>query len=295
MSEIIESHRMINLRKNQTNRSTIQLTFHIPQSMRARAEVIVEVITIADASTSENCKTIVTETATKYKEGIDTDLRAIPSPVADLKVEALSIIDEVQIEINEPISEVIPFFTLKLKNQPTVHKIGTSFLKDISLGHKYFGFTSLTKNLDDLHLLVYGSFINYTLNRPVLIVVRDINDISLDKYRKDFTKGSLWKWNTYDWGNLCFIDHKQIIEHSEELKHLDLSFITHEFAASLWALPEGNVQNEFQKASLTILGKINSVTFVVDRGKTKNKDLNKSVTYYKCFDIAVKGILVGGY
>jgi hypothetical protein len=199
--------------------------------------------------------------------------------------------DKAKIKETEDVNDVVPFLTLQLKNSHSVYKVGTTFLNDINKGNKHFGFSSLTKNQNDMHLLVYGSFINFSLKRPVLIVVKDINDPRFDKFRKHFTDGALWKWKTCDWGNLCFIDYKQINEYSEEFNNLDLDFITNEFSAVLWALPDSNIQVELQKASLSILSKISSVTIVACYGKTKTSDLKKSVEYYQCFNIPLKGVL----
>lgn len=308
MSEIIEPRRTVSLRKNQKRGSTIQLTFHIPESMREKTEVIVEVRTISETVPAKIIRTVEAEEVSQYvevtAETMATETMAAVAEAepeltlpniteAKAETETFKIVGEIQVHVEEPANEAFPYFSLNLSNQPDVYKIGTSYLKDISAGHKQFGFTRLTSRMDDLHLLAYGSFINYSLKQPVLLVVRDIDDKSLDKYRSNFTEGTLWKWKTFDWGNLCLIDYKQIVEHSEEFQHIDLNFITHEFAAVLWALPSVNIQDKLQKASLAILGKINSVTFIVGKGGTKSKDLQKSAAYYQCFDIAAKGILLG--
>jgi hypothetical protein len=98
---------------------------------------------------------------------------------------------------------------------------------------------------------------------------------------------------TFDWGNICFIDYEQINLHNEEFNQLDLGFITYDFAAILWALPSKNVQDRLQKASLAILSKISSVTMIANYGETNNKELKNSESYYKCFNIPLKGILFG--
>jgi hypothetical protein len=305
MRELANYQRTEKLKRGNAQESTIQLTFHIPQDMRIRAEVIIEVRSIPHDSIVDDESYIELESPKKtealnileFDENcepiISTSEKIEINSVSVATAEVLSYIGEVKVEISEIIDDVIPFFSLNLKNSESVYKIGTSFLKDISKGHKHFGFISLSKYPDDLHLLVYGSFINYSLKQPVLIVVRDMNDKSLDRYRQNFTEGTLWKWKTIDWGNVCLIDYNQINCHSEEFKNSNLNFITQGFAAVLWALPSGDVQNELQKGSLEILSKINSVTYIVSKGETKNKILKKSAAYYQCFNIPLKGILIG--
>lgn len=271
MREALEPRHLINLKKGQVNATKLQLTFYIPNGLMAKTEMIVEVKDLTETVEYEDVKQIV-------------DVEA-PSAHEKLKVKESR---------SEIINAITPYYSLKLKNPASVYKVGTSFLKDISNGKKNFGFSSLAKNSNDIHLLVYGSFINYSLNQSVLIVVKDINDKSLDKYRDNFTKGTLWKWDTHDWGDVCFIDYKQINNYADELKKVDLNLVAHDFAAVLWSLPKDNVQDELQKASLEILSKINSLTLVVANGETKNKDLKKSAAYYQCFDIPLKGILAEG-
>lgn len=263
--------------------SAIQLTFHIPGGLQVHEEMVVEVRIIESSTPPESTGTI------EVSPVQNDEIKTIP---VEPEVKKVSFIKEAQVVAEDPINTIVPYFSLKLKNTPTVYKIGTSFLKDIEKGQKYFGFTSLSKQLNDLYLLVYASFINYSLKKPVLVVVRDFADISLDPYRSHFTDGTLWNWKTKDWGNLCFVDYKQIIKHSEELKNTDLDLITHEFKAVLWALPAGNVQTELQKSSLVVLDKINSISFVVSAGETKSKDIKKAAEYYQCFHIPVKGVLV---
>jgi hypothetical protein len=204
----------------------------------------------------------------------------------------LPVLNKVNIHINEIVNDIVPFFSLKLKNAPSIYKTGSTFLKDIANGKKHFGFRALSSQANEIHLLAYASFINYSLKQPVLVVVKDFNDKSFDKYRNNFTTGTLWKWKTKDWGNLCFIDYKQITKHAAEFKHLDIDMITNEFSAVLWSLYGTETEDELQKASLVILGKVNSVTLIVSKGGTKSKDLKKSADYYQCFDIPIKGILV---
>lgn len=308
MSEMIESPRVINLGKQTKNRksgTTLQLTFHIPEGMKVSADLVLEMSQITEPTllVKDNVVEVLSEPKVALESAQEIvakpELTSLASPVVmeseltPVVVESTPEVADVRIHIKEASSDIIPFFSLKLKNAPSVYKTGTTFLKDVANGKKHFGFASMSKQLDELHLLVYASFINYSLKKPVLVVVKDLNDKAFDKYRSNFTEGTLWKWQTYDWGDLCLIDYKQINQYAEEFKHLDLSFITEEFVSILWALPSGNVQDELHKSTLVILNKINSVTFVIRSGETKNNDLKKSAAYYQCFDIPVKGILVG--
>lgn len=170
-------------------------------------------------------------------------------------------------------------------------KIGASFLKDIAIGQKHFGFSYLCNSQLDTHLLAYGCFINYSIKQPVLIVVNDLDEIELDKFRENFTPGTMWKFSTLEWGKICFIDLKQIYHFSEEFNLLNLSQMTKDFDATFWALPNENLKGKMQKVSLSILSEIHSVTLVARYGETKASEIKKIASYYQCFDIPLKGLL----
>ncbi len=316
MSELISPKKTSYQRKNlsksapRQHGSTVQLTFHVPEGMKEKLDFNlgkesikeeleelkkIEAMKIADALRKieaieaveqldiAEVKYIESETTSNKLDSIEEASIVGPSPI----------IAKEKLHINELNDDVLPYLSLKLKNQQMVYKIGQSFIQDIQAGLKNFAFSTLAERTDDRHLLVYASFINYSLKQPVLVVVKDFKDKSLDKFRANFTSGTLWNWNTKDWGNLCFVDYNEILKYAEEFNTVDLSFITHEFSAVLWTLPEGNIQDELQKATLPILGKLDSVTFIVSKGKTTNKNVKKAATYYQCFSIPVKGILVG--
>lgn len=287
MIGVIEVGNMLN--SEVTPRREIQkpLMFYIPDNVRARAELISKVEASMDEFLLEEILVEETKPA-KEETKIYLDLTTDEHAPLFKKIEK-----EVKEEITRPEREIIPFFSLELEDPAAVYNVGTSFLKDIAEGKKHFGFCMMADAINDLHLLVYGSFINYSSKKSVLIVVRDINDKSFDKFRMNFTNGSLWKWKTCEWGNVCLVDYKQISGYAEEFKYLDLDFLTEEFSAVLWALPAGNKKNAPEEDSLNVLSKINSVTFVVGRGRTKSKDLEKMAKRYECFNIPAKGILIG--
>lgn len=191
----------------------------------------------------------------------------------------------------EIVEEVYPFSSLKIKNQMELFRIGKTFVKDIEQGQKQFGFASLSNCYCEEQLLAYGSFINYTLKRPVLIVVKDLKDKFWDQYRANFSKGTIWKWNCSDWGNLCFVDYAQINSQSSGTNSLNFEIIAKDFAAVMWALPRTDVNAHVPRNALNILEKMNSITFVLKKGKALAKDAKKAAAYYQCFGISVKGFL----
>ena len=78
----------------------------------------------------------------------------IPRRLPESHINKTAITDEV-------VNDVYPFFSLNIKNQAELFKVGASFIADIGQGRKQFGFASLFKESNEKHLLAYGSFINY--------------------------------------------------------------------------------------------------------------------------------------
>jgi hypothetical protein len=125
-------------------------------------------------------------------------------------------------------------------------------------------------------------------------VVQNLKDKHWDQYRSNFRQGTLWKWKTCDWGNVCLIDYVQIGDHLEDFQNPDLNFIAKEFAAILWSLPKENFQSKIKTTRKNILKEISSITFIVESGKTTLKELKEAESYYQWFEVPVKGILKKG-
>ncbi len=197
------------------------------------------------------------------------------------------------VEIKEEKTKVVPFFELRLQNPEAVYKVGHSFLSDIEKGKKHFGFASHVKHGSESMLLVYASFIQHSLKKPVLVVAKDMASSDFDNHRMKFEEGQLLNWKTWEWGDLCFVDHKQLISTEKEFAKTELEFIHNHFSAVLWSLPTCNTNDRFQQVFLSVLGKLNSITMVVEKGATESKAINKTAEYYNCFNVPVKGVLFG--
>ncbi len=187
--------------------------------------------------------------------------------------------------------EITPFLELKLENPEAVFNTGKSFLKDVAEGKRHFGFTAFSNSLNEAHLLVYASFLQFSLKKPVLVITKDINHSSFSRFKKHFTNGALLNWTTSEWGDVCIVDQKQLINQAETLSRAEFEFIKSQFSAVFWSLPKGNVQSDFQKSFMSILNILDSVTFVVSKGESKVKEIETSASYYQCFNVPVKGVL----
>lgn len=201
---------------------------------------------------------------------------------------------KISFPIKKTTEEIFPFFSLPLKNQAELVRIGKSFIADVERGQKSFGFSSLEEGSTEQHLLAFAGFLNFSLKAPVLMVVSSFKDSCWEQFKDNFTEGTLWKWKTHDWANLCIVDHEQINMHGDSFNSLDFNIITKEFGAILWSLPKSNVEKTFPKNTFSIMEKVNSITFLANKAESSITELKKSVFYYDCFGIKLKGVLTAG-
>ena len=265
------------------------LVFNIPEAALLRLnnisneDVVIEKFEEISIESQTELITLELESFESEPE-LTLELEIVPEAKLDLKP---------AVEIHEEKIKVVPFFELRLENPEAVYKVGHSFLSDIENGKKHFGFASHVKHGCESMLLVYASFIQHSLKKPVLVVVKDMTSSDLDHHRMKFEEGQLLNWKTWEWGDLCFVDHKQLISTEKEFAKTELEFIHNHFSAILWSLPVGNTNDRFQQVFLSVLGKLNSVTMVVEKGATESKAINKTADYYNCFNVPVKGVLFG--
>lgn len=239
----------------------------------------------------EKPEVLLGETITS--ETVESALESEPVLELQLERSERSIVSEKMEDIAtvEMKTKVVPFFELRLHNPEAVYKVGHAFLTDIEKGKKHFGFTTLSTTESESLLMVYASFIQHSLKKPVLVVTKNIASSDFDIHRKHFNEGMLLNWKTWEWGDLCFVDHSQLLKTEKDFAKTDLDFIHNHFSAILWSLPSGNTHGNFQQVFLSILAKLSSVTMVVEKGVTKSKTINKAADYYNCFNIPVKGVL----
>lgn len=199
---------------------------------------------------------------------------------------------EVASEKKEEIKKIISYHDLKIKNNESVYRIGMSFLKEIEHGKtKHFGFVEMGNRSNDMTLFTYASFLNLNLEKAILVIVEDFSNVEFDRYREKFRDGALGKWKTKEWGDVCVVDHLELNQNKEETLDFMDDLKTEEFAAVLWSLPPTDLQKKIPKLFLNILNKLSSITYMIQPGITKNKPIEKSIEYFKCFDVKVKGIL----
>lgn len=190
--------------------------------------------------------------------------------------------------------DVIPFVQMKIANAAELYRITKSYLNDIENGKKSFGLLPVGLKKNDHYLLALASAVSYSRNNsPVLVVVEDLTSGEWDKYRAQFTKGVLGNWNTCDWGPLCLVDHKELLQ-QVKAHHIDLKLIYSEFEVVFWSMPEDHKIPGLKEAYLDILRSLDSISLVVKPGQVNFKELKKLESHFGALGIPLKGILHEG-
>jgi hypothetical protein len=190
--------------------------------------------------------------------------------------------------------DVVPFSEIKMKNTPEVYKVTKSFIRDIEEGKKSFGFLSVGYEMSDLSLLGIASCLSYSRNNSaILLIVKNLGSSEWDKYRKKFNMGNLGDWKTFEWGNLCLIDYKEL-NSSQKIHPIDFNFIYSEFDAILWSVPENGKELKQNEIYLDILRSLDSITIQLKLQQVALKELKKIEYHYKSLGIPLKGILREG-
>jgi hypothetical protein len=200
--------------------------------------------------------------------------------------------------LNETVLErhntVVPFLELKIKNAHSIYAITKSYIDDLKLNKKNFGFTAHSDLVDDKVLLGLGSCISYSNeNMPVMLVVNNLMESCWDPYRKYFTPGLIGQWKSYEWGNLCLIDYNEILSKSMNSTQIDFKVINDEFGAVLWTLPPVKQSVSLKQFYISVFKQLDSVALVVPKLPASFEEVRKVEKFYSSMGVPLKGILNG--
>ncbi len=195
-------------------------------------------------------------------------------------------------EVTEKLIETIPFNEIELKNKVEILKIAKTFVADIEKGNKIFAFKGIsTQDLVDDSLSSVGLTASYLRNNSaVLFFLEDFSRSYISKHRKKMTPGSLGRFKTYEWGNVCIVDLSEDEQSMISVQKLDLEILTNEFDAIFWNVGDDSKMNK-SNLILTLLGISKSWTMVLDQTKAKYREIKKVQKNFENFGITLKGLM----
>lgn len=290
----IENNLLIENKKSEKkiSRPNTGLRFYIPNLEVVKESRQNESLSIEDININE----LIANEVKKSKKAINNkhvSENQLPVVNSDFSVE---VVPEKKPEVNRVATHIdpaiIPFVELKCKNTHEIYKVAKSFLADIETKNKKcFSFYSFLETSTDLQTLAIASCLSYLENNmQVAIIVEDINCAEFVRFRKQFSKGTIGAFDTFEWGNLTLIDYKEISSKAKN-NRIDIAQFSAEFKAVFVVHPGQKVLKDLKETYLDILGFVSSVSFIVNENKLTVTELRKKESYFKSLGIPLKGIM----
>jgi hypothetical protein len=190
----------------------------------------------------------------------------------------------------------------RAKDHVELFKVGSSFLKDFRSGLKSFSFSSIgLKEEREKSVLGILSFFNYHEDVRICVVTQSLVD---SYYSRIATKAKKREAQVFD-EDLSYEfytgDGFEVIEYSE-LKKIErkisaynfedfLDFLLDSFDIILWDLPEIEILDANKEVYFPIVRSLDNVSFIVGKNVSKISEINEMISYFKRYQIAIKGLL----
>lgn len=190
----------------------------------------------------------------------------------------------------------------KVKDHQELYKVGTSYYDDFKNGLKSFAFSSpdLGRSQDKA-VLALASFFEHNEDVKIGIVSVDIENDFLEATIKESDK------KTASIGNVVvdYFDHHDkihLIDFSCIKKNVGpvagineveqvISFIVDNYDLIFWSLPSLNTMEQERPFYFPLTRFFDNVSLVIQKGKTKTKELEKLISFYQKYGIKLKGVL----
>lgn len=190
----------------------------------------------------------------------------------------------------------------RAKDHVELFKVGSSFLKDFRSGLKSFSFSSVgLKEEREKSVLGILSFFNYHEDVSICVITESL---AQSYYSRIATKAKKRQAQVFD-EDLHYEfytgDGFEVIEYAE-LKKIErkitaynfedfLDFLLDSFDIILWDLPEIEVLDSNKEVYFPIVRSLDNVSFIVGKNISKISEINEMISYFKRYQIAIKGLL----
>lgn len=190
----------------------------------------------------------------------------------------------------------------RAKDHVELFKVGSSFLKDFRSGLKSFSFSSIgLKEEREKSVLGILSFFNYHEDVSICVVTQSLAD---SYYSRIATKAKKREAQVFD-EDLTYEfytgDGFEVIEYSE-LKKIErkitaynfedfLDYLLDSFDLILWDLPDIEILDANKEVYFPIVRSLDNVSFIVGKNVSKISEINEMISYFKRYQIAIKGLL----
>ncbi|GEM_PF-2074267 len=190
----------------------------------------------------------------------------------------------------------------RAKDHVELFKVGSSFLKDFRSGLKSFSFSSIgLKEEREKSVLGILSFFNYHEDVNICVITPSLVDSFYSKIATQARKKEARVFDEDLHYDFYTGDGFEVIEYSE-LKKIErkitaynfedfLDFLIDSFDLILWDLPELEILDSNKEVYFPIIRSLDNVSFIVGKNVSKISEINEMISYFKRYQIPIKGLL----
>jgi hypothetical protein len=193
-------------------------------------------------------------------------------------------------------------FYYRAKDHMELYKVGSSYLKDFNSGLKSFSFASCGLDLQrEKSVLGITSFFNYHEDINICVVTRDVANSFYSAIAENLSVKAREIFDedlTYDVhhaGGFDLVELSELKKVERKLRNYDFEhFLDHlldSYDLILWDLPALEVLDSNKELYFPIIRSLDNVSFIVGKNKSKVSEINSMVSYFKRYQIQIKGLL----
>lgn len=193
-------------------------------------------------------------------------------------------------------------FYYKAKDHVELYKVGNSFLKDFKSGLKSFSFSSKgLKEEQEKSVSGVFSFFGYHEDLRIAIITQKLSGSYYTKFVDDRHKkeGTVFDEDLYY--HFFIAEGLEVIEF-EELRKVERKIKSYNFEdfleemignfdLVLWDLPDIEVLDSNKELFFPIIRCLDNISFVVGKDRSKMSDIDEMISYFKRYQIPIKGLL----
>jgi hypothetical protein len=181
--------------------------------------------------------------------------------------------------------------------------VGSSFLKDFNSGLKSFSFSSSgLKEEREKSVLGILSFFNYHEDLRICVITNDLKESFYNKIAVNAQKreGQVFDeelfYEFYTGEGFEIIEFKELKRVEKKITAYNfedfLDQILNSFDLVLWDLPEIEILDSNKELYFPVIRSLDSVSFIVGKNVSKISEINEMVSYFKRYQIPIKGLLL---
>jgi hypothetical protein len=191
----------------------------------------------------------------------------------------------------------------RAKDHVELYKVGSSFLKDFNSGLKSFSFSSSgLKEEREKSVLGILSFFNYHEDLRICVITNDLKESFYNKIAVNAQKreGQVFDeelfYEFYTGEGFEIIEFKELKRVEKKITAYNfedfLDQILNSFDLVLWDLPEIEILDSNKELYFPVIRSLDSVSFIVGKNVSKISEINEMVSYFKRYQIPIKGLLL---